>query len=128
MLLRIFITLFSFSFLLSIPVLGQNTTCDKVYTTVDEMPTWRQTGKDFSLFLLKNLEVPKECYQEKVYILTWTIDKEGNMINIDTPGLEERCKNDIIKQLEKFPTWNPGRLKGMPVCVKMTYRMCIKLG
>ncbi len=50
------------------------------------------------------------------------------MTNIDTPGLEEPCKTDIIKQLEKFPPWNPGKLKGVPVCVKITYRLCIKLG
>jgi hypothetical protein len=104
---------------------GQTSHCDSAYAIVDEIPKFGEL--DFTLYLAKNVKFGK-CGMDEMKIFTWTVDTEGQMINIDAPTLEGQCKQDIIGQLEKFPRWKPGKLKGRLVCVKMTLRMCIKTG
>jgi hypothetical protein len=106
---------------------GQSTPCDSVYVIVDEMPKFGNSDRDLFIHIGKNLKFGK-CGLDEMKLLTWTIDTEGRMINIDASSLEGKCKQDIIGQLEKFPSWKPGRLNGRPVCVKMNLRMCIKTG
>jgi hypothetical protein len=106
---------------------GQITRCDSVYTIVDEMPEFGKECEDLSINLAKNLKFGS-CGLDEMKILTWTIDTSGQMIDIDAPSLDGKCRTDIIGQLAKFPKWKPGRLKGRSVCVKMILRMCIKTG
>ena len=113
--------------MISLTSFGQTTPCDSVFMVVDEMPTFGDLDNDLSIYIAKNLKFGT-CGLDEMKRLTWTIDTEGRMINIDAPSLEGKCKQDVIAQLEKFPLWKPGRLKGKPVCVKMNLRMCIKTG
>jgi hypothetical protein len=103
---------------------GQTAPCDSVYTTVDEMPEFATSDIAPMSYLMKHLTVGKKC--DQIRILTWTIDHEGNMINIDAPSLEGECKQKIIDQLKAFPQWKPGKLNGKPVCVKMSFSVCIR--
>ena len=113
--------------MISLTSFGQKTSCDSVYSFVDEMPKFGNSDTDLSIFITKNLKFGT-CGLDEIKLLSWTINTEGRMINFEASSLERKCKQDIIKQLEKFPLWKPGRLNGRPVCVKMNLRMCIKTG
>ncbi len=100
-------------------IYGQVSSCDSVYTFVDQMPTFRNGDSDLLIYLNKNLKFRERCRPEELKRLIWTIDKDGNMTDIDLIGLEDQCKTDIIEQLKNIPIWSPGQLNGEFVCVKM---------
>jgi hypothetical protein len=103
---------------------GQTIPSDSVYTMVDEMPEFTTSAINPLSYLVKHLTVGKKC--DPIRIITWTIDRTGNMINIDVRPLEGECKQKIIDQLKAFPQWKPGKLNGKPVCVKMSFSVCIR--
>lgn len=104
--------------LCTVDSLGQET-CDSLYTVVDQMPVYGKGQSDILEYLAKNLKFSKTCRPEELRKLTWTIDTEGKMIDIDALGIEGQCKANIIEQLKTFPYWTPGRLNGELVCVRM---------
>lgn len=99
---------------------GQNTGCDSIYVKVDEAPMF-MNGYDNLAFYISNLDYGN-CAIGKAVILTWTIDRSGQMIDIDAIGLNGECKDHVIGQLAKFPTWSPARIMGIPVCFKIKFR------
>jgi hypothetical protein len=99
---------------------AQNTPCDSVYTMVDEVPMFKNGYQDLA-FYISNLDYGSCAPDEKV-TLTWTIDRSGQMIDIDVLGLDGECKSRIIAQLAKYPKWTPARVMGVPVCFKMKLR------
>lgn len=125
---RLFVLFYTAALLVSLTSFGQTTACDSVYTVVEEMPKFGDSNNDLYTYIAKNVKFGT-CGLDEMKLLTWTIDTQGRMINIDASSLEGQCKWDIIGQLDKFPSlWKPGRHKGRPVCVKMNLRMCIKTG
>jgi hypothetical protein len=109
--IKIWTTIF-FIGLRTVDSFGQDSPCDSVYTIVDQMPTYGKGTEDLMRYLMKNLKFKKPCRPEELRRLTWTIDKEGKMIDIDLIGLEGKCRDEIIEQLKSFPAWTPGRLNG----------------
>jgi hypothetical protein len=107
---------------------GQTNACDSVYTLVDQMPVYGNGTEDVMRYLLKNLKVKAACHPENLKKLTWTINKDGKVIDIDVIGLEEKCKAEVIDQMQTFPAWTPGKLNGNPVCVRMVFPMHIHPG
>ena len=99
---------------------GQDTGCDSTYVKVDEAPMF-QNGYDNLAFYISNIDYGNCAIGEEV-LLTWTIDRSGQMINIDAPTLKGECKDRVIEQLAKFPRWRPARVMGIPVCFKMKVR------
>lgn len=104
---------------------GQVITCDSVYVIADQMPFYGK-GHDDTFNLVKNIKVSKPCKPEEIRRLTWTINKEGKMVDIEVIGPEENCKAAIIEQLKTFPAWTPGKLNGEVVCIKMIFPIHIR--
>lgn len=119
--------LFVTGLMISMPSLSQTQSCDSIYTIVDEMPKFGTDDNGLLIYMAKNLNFGA-CGLDEMKLLTWTIDSEGRMTNIDATSLKGECKNYVVEQLKKFPLWKPGRHKGKSVCVKMNLRMCIKTG
>ena len=99
---------------------GQSLACDSVYTMVDEAPMFKN-GYDELAFYIDNLDY-KDCGVNKTITLIWTVDRSGQMIDIDVKGMEGECRSRVIAQLAKFPLWTPARVMGMPACFKMKIR------
>jgi hypothetical protein len=103
--------------------------CDSVYQIVETMPSFGKSGKeDLMTYLAKNLRIIDECPPGEVRTLTWIVDQNGEMINIDVLAVNDLCRSTIVQQLRKMPRWTPGKVNGRPVCVEMKFRMCIKQG
>ena len=122
---KIWITLFFFG-IWPADSFGQDSQCDSVYTVVDQMPTYGKEPEDLVRYLRSNLKFKKPCRPEELRRLTWTINREGKIVQIDLVGLEGECREQIVEQLKSLPSWVPGRLNGKLVCVKMVLPIHIR--
>jgi hypothetical protein len=116
--IKIWTTLF-FLGLFTAVSFGQVSPCDTVYIFVDQMPIYGNGTPDLMRYLMKNLKFKKGCRPEELTRLSWVVNKDGKMVDLDLTGFEGKCKDEIIEQLKSFPAWTPGRLNGKLVCVKM---------
>ena len=114
--IRIFVLIFFLILQLTTESLGQNVKCDSVYTMVDEAPMFK-SGYDELASYIDNLDYG-DCPIDQAITLTWTIDRLGQMIDIDA-DVQGECWSRITTQLAKFPIWSPAKVMGMPVCFKM---------
>ncbi len=109
-------------------------TLREVYFKVEEMPKFNQTGdlNDFRFYLLQNLQFPDsiaECLITTFY-LSFIIEPSGETSNIEIimRGSEycdttvaryyERTFMDVMKKAPKF---EPGKQRGKPVPVQVTF-------
>jgi hypothetical protein len=100
--------------------LAQNAGCDSTYAMVDEAPMFKNGYNEFA-FYINNLDFGN-CEITDTVTLAWTVDRSGQMIDIDVAGLKEECKDRVIGQLAKFPKWTPAKVNSIPVCFKMKVR------
>jgi len=102
--------------LVSLESAAQSNGCDSIYTFVDQMPLYKGGISDFYTDFGK---IKSGCRPEDLTMVSWIIDKEGQMIDIEVRVLEDQCGPPIVKQLETFPKWAPGKHRGQEVCVRM---------
>lgn len=98
---------------------GQMINCDSVYTIVEHMPVYGNGMKDFYSDFGR-LKFTKECRPEDLTRVSWIVNKEGQMIDIEVKVLNDQCAPSIVNQLKTFPKWTPAKHGGQNVCVRMT--------
>lgn len=73
-----------------------------------------------------NFHYPKEAVernlQGRVHV-KFTIDTDGNIVDIDKRGPDEILENDAVRIIKLLPKMIPGKLKGKPI--KVTYSVPI---
>ncbi|NJM79378.1 MAG: hypothetical protein HC854_06780 [Flavobacterium sp.] len=95
---------------------------------VSKKPVFKNEDKDFSNFILKNLELPDNLIDNELVLSKFTIDSLGNMKNITIArGKNIELNNEIIRVLKLSPKWVPGEINGKKVNVQMHYPIRIKL-
>jgi hypothetical protein len=105
--------------------LGQTNACNSVFTIVDQMPLYENGISDFYDDFGK-LKLGNGCRPEDLTRVSWIVDKEGDMIEIEVKVLNKECGPAIVKQLEAFSKWTPGKQDGKKVCVRMTLPIHIR--
>jgi hypothetical protein len=106
--------------------LAQECKCDSVYQIVDQMPMYK-SGNTELMDEIKRIRFEKDCKPEDLRQLTITINKEGKLIDAEVKGLTDFCKDKIVKQVKQFTDWKPGKSNGVPVCVKLTFPIHIRV-
>ena len=101
------------------------TPCDSAYLVVDQPPMFGTDEHDLYKYLSKHFSIKEGCEPPGKLILTWTINAEGKMIDIDVKGIDGHCKTEILDEFKSFPDWTPGKHKGKPVCVKMLFPLYV---
>jgi hypothetical protein len=102
---------------------GQTSACDSVYTIVEEMPVYGKGMSDLYDAFGK-VKFSKECGPQDLRMISWVVDKEGRMIDIEV--LNGQCEPSIVNQLAKFRRWTPAKHGGKNVCVRMTWPVHIR--
>ena len=97
---------------------GQTINCDSVYRIVEQMPVYKNGMEDFYDDFGK-VKLTKGC-QVDVASLSWVVNTEGQMIDIEVKVLDEKCASSIVTQLKTFPRWTPAKHAGRNVCIRMT--------
>jgi hypothetical protein len=98
---------------------GQAINCDSVYIIVEQMAIYKNGIKDFYSDFGK-LKLTKGCRSEDLTSVSWIVNTEGQMIDIEVRALNDKCGPLILKQLNEFPRWTPAKHGGRNVCLKMT--------
>ena len=104
---------------------AQGVTCDSIYTLPEQMPYYGTGQKDIFAYLNKNLDVKKPCKASDLKRIILTVNQNGKISDIEVIGVD-KCKDDLIRQLQSFPDWTPGMNLGKPVCVRVVLPIQLK--
>src|ERR1700712_2423681 len=107
----LFLFFFFCSSMVSFRVAAQTVACDSIYTLAEQMPFYGAGQKDIFSYLNKNLEVKKPCKPSDLKRILFIVNKNGKISDIEVVGVD-KCKDDIIRQLQSFPDWTPGKDQG----------------
>ncbi|MCO5947713.1 energy transducer TonB [Mucilaginibacter flavidus] len=94
---------------------------EKVYTSVETVPSFPGGLNAFYNFLGKNVQYPVEAVmhhtQGKV-IVSFVVEKNGRLSNVTvTKGIGSGCDEEAARVLKHSPKWKPGTQGGKPVRV-----------
>ncbi|CAN5581623.1 energy transducer TonB [soil metagenome] len=101
------------------PVTAQDE--DKVFSFVEEMPSFPGGEKKMIEFILSNIHYPPVALENniagKVYV-KFTVDKEGKITNPELlRGIGGGCDEEAMRILRMMPDWSPGKQNGNKVKV-----------
>ena len=94
---------------------------DKIFSFVEEMPSFPGGEKKMVEFILSNIHYPPVALENnisgKVYV-KFTVDKEGKITNTELlKGIGGGCDEEAMRILKLMPDWIPGRQNGNKVKV-----------
>lgn len=106
------------------PVIPPNpvTTNDNVYDVVDIMPSYIDGEKAYYEFISKNLVYPifdKEADNEGTVYLSGIVETDGTISNLKVLRAFSESAGQEALRVAKLTKWNPGKLNGKVVRVKM---------
>lgn len=100
--------------------------CDTVYNVVDEIPRYKDNASDLIREVQSTLHFDSKCKPEDLRQISWVIDSQGKIVNVEILGLIGGCKESVETQVKQFTDWTPGRQKGKPVCVRVVLPVHIR--
>jgi protein TonB len=90
------------------------------FVLVEEKPEF-PGGEKALLKYLSQCKMPdfcKEIQAEGMIQVGFTIDKTGQVTNVNIARSTERCYNEVaLKHIQNMPQWKPGKQRGKPVNV-----------
>ena len=100
----------------------------KVYTVVEEMPTF---NGNLNQWLAENMKYPSEAVKNKEQghvVVQFIISEEGEVmepkiIRSVSPSLDK----EALRVVSSMPKWNPGKANGKPVAVRYMLPVSFKL-
>ncbi|MFI5220357.1 MAG: energy transducer TonB [Bacteroidia bacterium] len=105
---------------------------DKIFTFVEEMPSFPGGVKKMLQFLQSDLQYPdfarENGIEGRVYV-KFMVDKEGKIRNAEIlKGIGYGCDEEALRVINKMPDWLPGKQNGTKVKVGgMTLYITFKL-
>lgn len=94
----------------------------KIFTIVEEMPTFPGGENKLFEFLQKNIKYPPIARENgisgRVYV-TFVVDKEGKIKDAKVVrGIGGGCDEEALRVVRAMPDWNIGKQNGRPVSVQ----------
>ncbi|MEO5571196.1 MAG: energy transducer TonB [Bacteroidia bacterium] len=105
---------------------------DKVFTFVEEMPSFPGGDQKMTEFIKKNINYPAVALnieiEGKVY-MKFMVDKDGKVRNPElVKGIGYGCDEEAMRVINEMPNWIPGKQNGVNVKVGgMTIFITFKL-
>lgn len=114
-----------FCALLSIACYSQEvlTAQEKIYTVVEEMPSFPKGQTAMMKFIQKKIKFPKSAIEKQIIgkcFLKFVVGADGSLTDIKViQGVKNcpECDDAAIKVISIMPKWIPGRQKGNAVPV-----------
>lgn len=99
----------------------------KIYTTVDEMPSFPGGEREFSIYLGENLKFSKHILDMGLqgrFRVQFVVTETGKIENIILKkGVHPECDKEFLQFISNMPRWNPGILDGKRVSTYYTFSM-----
>jgi len=117
----IFVSLICALFTLTAKAQKETISKDKVYTSVERVPSFPGGIEAFYNFLAKNIVYPKAARnnntQGKV-ILSFIVETDGKLTGVKVArGIGDGCDEEAQRVVKLSSPWNPGTQNGSPVRV-----------
>jgi TonB family protein len=94
----------------------------KVFTVVEQQPTFPGGTRAMYEFLGNNIKYPKAASDARIsgkVFLSFVVGVDGSIKDVMVlKGLGFGCDAEAVRVLKLFPKWNPGMQDGVPVNVK----------
>lgn len=104
---------------------------DGVYQTVPEMPVPPGGMDAWVKYLTENLTYPasaKEKGIQGLVVLTFVVREEGKVDSVEVlRGIGGGCDEEAVRLVKNSGNWNPGKLEGKAVPVRMRLPVQFKL-
>jgi protein TonB len=104
---------------------------EKVYTWLEEMPLYPGGDIELMKFFSENLvypEIAKRAGVEGRVILSFVVDKNGNIIDVEVAkSIGAGCDEEAMRVLKIMPHWIPGKQNGNPVFTRINLPVVFKL-
>lgn len=96
---------------------------DKIYTEAEEMPEFPGGDVARMRFLAENIKYPQQAREKGIQgavHATIIVEPDGSISNISlTRTIGGGCDEEAIRLIKMMPKWNPGKMYGKPVRVKV---------
>lgn len=105
---------------------------EEIFVVVEEMPVFE--GGDINAFrnyIEKNIKYPESAadngIQGKV-IVSFIVEPDGKVTNVKVVrGIDPALDKEAVRVIESSPKWQPGKQRGKPVRVNLTFPVVFKL-
>lgn len=95
---------------------------EKVYTVVDQPPTFQGGQAALNTYLMKNLRYPAEAQRAKIQgkvIVGFIVTDVGRIADVQIKqSVGGGCDEEAARVIKAMPDWIPGQLQGKPVNVQ----------
>lgn len=93
-----------------------------VFSVVEQMPEFPGGDEARMLFLSKNIKYPRSAKEDGIQgnvYATFVVEKDGTLSDIKIlRGLSSDINAEVIRVINLFPKWNPGKQRGKVVRVQ----------
>ncbi len=97
---------------------------EEVFTVVEQQPQFPGGIAEMMTFIKKNISYPREAANmgiEGKVIVGFEVGKDGKLDRIQVlKGIGNGCDEEAIRVIKMMPNWDPGKMNGRSVKVKMT--------
>jgi periplasmic protein TonB len=105
---------------------------DSIYKFVDVPPLYPGGQDSLVAFISRNIKYPEKARKESTVgevIVQFVVDEKGNVIDPKIlKALSPECDAEVIRVLNKMPSWHPGKIKGKKVKSLFTLPVRFSLG
>jgi protein TonB len=103
----------------------------KVYTSVEQEPSFPGGPKRWSEYIKANLKYPEVAkandVQGRVFV-TFVVERDGSVTNPKIlRGIGNGCDEEVVRLLKNCPKWNPGMQNGKALRVQYIVPVEFKL-
>jgi periplasmic protein TonB len=105
---------------------------DSIYKFVDVQPAFPGGQDSLVAFVSRNIKYPEKARKDSTVgqvIVQFVVDEKGNVIDPKIiKSLSPECDAEVIRVLNKMPSWHPGKIKGKKVKSLFTLPVRFSLG
>ncbi|WP_336325119.1 M56 family metallopeptidase [Porphyromonas pogonae] len=104
---------------------------DKVYTVVEQLPSFPGGQAALMKYLAKNIQYPADAQKKNIQgkvVVTFIVNKDGSLSDINIArGVDTSLDKEALRVIEGMPKWKPGKQKGEIVRCKFALPVVYKL-
>lgn len=101
---------------------------DKIYTVVEQMPSFPGGESEMHRFLSQNLKIPSIPLESGIQgrnVVRFIVSEKGEINNIEKIRGDSMVCDSIISVIKRMPRWIPGKQNGKNVNVYYTIPLMI---
>ena len=103
---------------------------NKIYTWLEEMPSFQGSDQALQNFIMKNIHYPGLAVKAGVkgrVMVSFIVEKDGSLSDITVlKSIGGGCDEEAVRVLKLTGNWNPGKQNGIPVRVRMSIPFCFQ--